>query len=64
MGPVGSAKSSLAERLKKLMENEAVYVLKAGNEVSPVFESPLGLFCNHKDDLESEYGIPSRYVPN
>ena len=64
MGPVGSAKSSLAERLKKLMEREAVYVLKAGDEVSPVFESPLGLFCNHKDDLENEYGIPSRYVPN
>ena len=28
MGPVGSAKSSLAERLKKLMQKEPIYVLK------------------------------------
>src|SRR5439155_4581095 len=44
LGPVGGGKSSLAERLKMLMEKEPVFVLKAGNEVSPVFESPLGLF--------------------
>ena len=44
LGPVGGGKSSLAERLKALMEVHPVYVLKAGNEVSPVFESPLGLF--------------------
>src|SRR6516165_10608162 len=44
LGPVGGGKSSLAERLKQLMEKEPVYVLKAGNEISPVFESPLGLF--------------------
>ena len=44
LGPVGGGKSSLAERLKMLMENEPVYVLKAGKEISPVFESPLGLF--------------------
>src|SRR6202011_996146 len=44
LGPVGGGKSSLAERLKQLMEKEPVYVLKAGKEVSPVFESPLGLF--------------------
>src|SRR5260370_5465702 len=36
--PVGRGKSSLAERLKQLMEKEPVYVLKAGKEVSPVFE--------------------------
>ena len=42
LGPVGGGKSSLAERLKQLMEKEPVYVLKAGKEVSPVFESPLG----------------------
>src|SRR3984893_9570818 len=41
LGPVGGGKSSLAERLKQLMEKEPVYVLKAGNEISPVFESPL-----------------------
>lgn len=44
LGPVGGGKSSLAERLKALMEVHPVYVLKAGDEVSPVFESPLGLF--------------------
>src|SRR5271165_5219463 len=43
LGPVGGGKSSLAERLKALMENAPIYVLKAGDEVSPVFESPLGL---------------------
>ena len=64
MGPVGSAKSSLAERLKKLMEQKPIYVLKLGNELSPINESPLGLFCDHKDELEEEYGIPSRYIPN
>lgn len=40
LGPVGSAKSSLAEKLKELMEDVPVYVLKG----SPVFESPLTLF--------------------
>ena len=44
LGPVGGGKSSLAERLKLLMEKEPIYVLKAGDEISPVFESPLGLF--------------------
>src|SRR5690606_25381235 len=43
LGPVGGGKSSLAERLKSLMEREPIYVLKAGDAVSPVFESPLGL---------------------
>src|SRR5260370_29825371 len=47
LGPVGGGKSSLAERLKLLMEKCPVYVLKAGNDVSPVFESPLGLFDPH-----------------
>src|SRR5262247_4504809 len=44
LGPVGGGKSSLAERLKDLMEKCPIYVLKAGEEVSPIFESPLGLF--------------------
>ena len=43
-GPVGGGKSSLAEQLKQLMEHQPIYVLKAGDEISPVFESPLGLF--------------------
>ena len=44
LGPVGGGKSSLAERLKFLMESYPIYVLKAGDAISPVFESPLGLF--------------------
>ena len=44
LGPVGGGKSSLAERLKELMEAHPIYVLKAGDTISPVFESPLGLF--------------------
>jgi predicted Ser/Thr protein kinase len=44
LGPVGSAKSSLVERLKSLMEKEPVYILadSEGN-MSPVNESPLGV---------------------
>src|SRR6187397_890181 len=62
LGPVGGGKSSLAERLKQLMEKEPVYVLKAGKEVSPVFESPLGLFdpVTLGDELEKRYGVPRR----
>ena len=60
LGPVGGGKSSLAERLKLLMEKEPIYVLKAGNEISPVFESPLGLFdpATLGAELEKRYGIP------
>ena len=64
LGPVGGGKSSLAERLKQLMEKSSIYVLVAGDEVSPVFENPLGLFANYRDELESEYGIPKRYAPS
>ena len=62
LGPVGGGKSSLAERLKQLMEKEPVYVLKAGNEISPIFESPLGLFdpVTLGPELEKHYGIPLR----
>ncbi|HYG40408.1 MAG TPA: PrkA family serine protein kinase [Cytophagales bacterium] len=63
MGPVGGGKSSLAEKLKQLMQVNPVYVLKAGNEISPVFESPLGLFADYRKEIESEYGIPARYIP-
>lgn len=64
LGPVGGGKSSLAERLKKLMEQEPIYALKANNEISPIFESPLGLFDAdiHGELLEDEYGIPARYL--
>jgi serine protein kinase len=62
LGPVGGGKSSLSERLKALMEAHPVYVLKAGNDVSPVFESPLGLFDPEAMGplLEDRYGIPRR----
>lgn len=63
MGPVGGGKSSLAEKLKQLMQKNPIYVLKAGHEISPVFESPLGLFADYKAEMEEEYGIPVRYLP-
>ncbi|WP_158772593.1 PrkA family serine protein kinase [Cobetia sp. L2A1] len=58
LGPVGGGKSSLAERLKLLMEQIPFYAVKG----SPVFESPLGLFSPEEDGelLEKEYGIPQR----
>jgi serine protein kinase len=62
LGPVGGGKSSLAERLKLLMEKMPIYVLRAGKEISPVFESPLGLFDPNRmgDTLERNYRIPKR----
>ena len=62
LGPVGGGKSSLAERLKALMETQPIYVLAAGDELSPVFESPLGLFRPDQmgEALERRYGIPQR----
>ncbi len=64
LGPVGGGKSSLAERLKQLMEKSHIYVLVADGEVSPVWENPLGLFSNYRTELEEEYGIHRRYVPS
>lgn len=60
LGPVGGGKSSLAERLKQLMENTPFYAIKG----SPVYESPLGLFDPDEDGtiLNEEYGIPRRYI--
>src|SRR3954452_23215282 len=62
LGPVGGGKSSLAERLKALMEAHPIYVLKAGDQISPVFESPLGLFDPEQmgPALEDRYGVPRR----
>src|SRR3954465_1724441 len=62
LGPVGGGKSSLAERLKLLMEAHPIYVLKAGDDLSPVFESPLGLFDPDAlgPMIEEKYGIPRR----
>ncbi len=69
-GPVGGGKSSIAERLKLLMQTHPIYVLHDADEknpelaTSPVLESPLGLFniLEHGDMLESEYGIAQRYL--
>lgn len=65
LGPVGGGKSSLAERLKRLIEDQPVYVLKAGDDISPIFESPLGLFDPLKmgDLLADEYGIAQHRLP-
>ena len=62
LGPVGGGKSSLGERLKALMEKEPIYVLKAGRDLSPVFESPLGLFDPEQMGpmMERQYNIPPR----
>jgi serine protein kinase len=64
LGPVGGGKSSLAERLKALMELHPIYVLKAGDQISPIFENPLGLFDPEQMGavLEERYGIPRRRV--
>jgi len=60
LGPVGGGKSSLAEKLKSLMEKVSFYAIKG----SPVNESPLGLFSPNEDAaiLEEDYGIPRRYL--
>ncbi len=43
--PVGGGKSTLAEVLKNLMEREPIYVLKAGDDISPIFKSPQAVPC-------------------
>ncbi len=60
LGPVGGGKSSIAEKLKQLMEAMPVYCIKG----SPVNDHPLALFDHNEDGplLEQDYGIPQRYV--
>jgi serine protein kinase len=60
LGPVGGGKSSLAEKLKSLIEKVPFYAIKG----SPVHESPLGLFDVNEDGriLEDDYNIPRRYL--
>ena len=60
LGPVGGGKSSLAEKLKSLIEHCPIYAIKG----SPINESPLGLFSPEEDGqiLEEDYGIPIRYL--
>jgi serine protein kinase len=70
LGPVGGGKSSLAEKLKKLIEKVPFYTLEAYNtrrkewEVSPVYEPVLGLFDKeiYAEELEATYGISPRYL--
>ncbi|ENO84603.1 PrkA family serine protein kinase [Thauera linaloolentis] len=60
LGPVGGGKSSLAEKLKSLIEKIPFYAVKG----SPVHESPLGLFDAQEDGriLEDDFHIPRRYL--
>ncbi len=62
LGPVGGGKSSLAEKLKTLIEKVPFYAIKG----SPVHESPLGLFDLAEDGplLEEDFGIQRRYLDN
>ena len=62
LGPVGGGKSSLAEKLKHLMQQIPIYYLKG----SPVYDHPLCLFDLNEDGniLQQEYGIPKRYLRN
>ena len=60
LGPVGGGKSSIAERLKFLMQQVPFYAIKG----SPVNETPLGLFDPAEDGavLLENFGIPTRYL--
>lgn len=60
LGPVGGGKSSLAEKLKSLMQKVPIYRIKG----SPVNDHPFCLFDIEEDGeiLEKEYGIPRRYL--
>ena len=64
LGPVGGGKSSLAEKLKSLMEKMPIYILSANGERSPVNDHPFCLFDMTEDAalLKKEYGIESRYL--
>ncbi|MGR5133516.1 PrkA family serine protein kinase [Vibrio alfacsensis] len=64
LGPVGGGKSSLAEKLKALMEKMPIYVLSANGERSPVNDHPFCLFNATEDGeiLKKEYGIEKRYL--
>jgi serine protein kinase len=60
LGPVGGGKSSIAERLKHLMQQVPFYAIKG----SPVNETPLALFDAAEDGpiLQENFGIPRRYL--
>ena len=64
LGPVGGGKSSLAEKLKSLMQKVPIYILTANGQRSPVNDHPFCLFDKQEDGglLKDEYGIPGRYL--
>ncbi|MBE7214875.1 PrkA family serine protein kinase [Shewanella benthica] len=64
LGPVGGGKSSLAEKLKDLMQKIPIYVLTANGVRSPVNDHPFCLFNPDEDSelLAKEYNIPIRYL--
>lgn len=64
LGPVGSAKSSLVETLKSLMEKEPVYILadSEGNP-SPINESPLSI-CGVELLKENGINVKNIVIPS
>ncbi|MCE9787797.1 PrkA family serine protein kinase [Shewanella chilikensis] len=64
LGPVGGGKSSLAEKLKALMQQVPIYILSADGVRSPVNDHPFCLFDAEEDGklLQQEYQIPTRYL--
>ncbi|ENY8012868.1 PrkA family serine protein kinase [Vibrio fluvialis] len=64
LGPVGGGKSSLAEKLKALMQQMPIYVLSVNGQRSPVNDHPFCLFDVNEDGdlLKEEYGIEKRYL--
>ncbi|TVL40938.1 PrkA family serine protein kinase [Shewanella algae] len=64
LGPVGGGKSSLAEKLKVLMQQVPIYILSADGVRSPVNDHPFCLFDAEEDGklLQEEYQIPTRYL--
>ncbi|PIW60474.1 PrkA family serine protein kinase [Shewanella sp. CG12_big_fil_rev_8_21_14_0_65_47_15] len=64
LGPVGGGKSSLAEKLKALMQKVPIYILSANGVRSPVNDHPFCLFDADEDGqlLKDEFNIPTRYL--
>ncbi len=64
LGPVGGGKSSLAEKLKSLMQQQPIYILAAKGQLSPVNDHPFCLFDSDADGkiLTEDYQIPERYL--
>lgn len=70
LGPVGGGKSSMAERLKDLMQRRPIYVLCVAQKgapdkytMSPINESPLSLIPrDERAAVKEAYGIPERLI--